>query len=160
MKTHSSSEITAHRVEQMVSKLREREFRITPQRIAVLRVLADSKEHHSVKGVYEIVRRDFPTTGIATIYKTVNLLKELNEVLEIAIPGGSKRYDGHKPIAHPHLICTGCKKVIDLDTGPLKDITQKVADKTGFDILSYRLDFFGLCSDCKKTEKRNKKQRR
>ncbi|MFO8083338.1 MAG: transcriptional repressor [Desulfobacterales bacterium] len=153
MKTDSSSENAAHRMEQMVSKLREREFRITPQRMAVLRVLAAIEGHHSVKEIYEIVRREFPTTGIATIYKTVNLLKKLNEVLEIAIPGGGKWYDGHKPFPHPHVICIGCKKVIDLDIGSLKDITKKVADKTGFDIMSYRLDFFGVCSDCEKKRK-------
>ena len=82
--------------------------------------------------------------------------ESVNEVLEIAIPGGSKWFDGRKPFSHPHVICMGCKKVIDLDVGSLKDITKKVADKTGFDILSYRLDFFGVCSDCKRIEKRKK----
>jgi Fur family peroxide stress response transcriptional regulator len=77
------------RMDQMTSKLREHQFRITPQRLAVLRVLAASEEHPSVEGVYETVRRDFPTTSIATIYKTVHLLKQINELLEIALPDGS-----------------------------------------------------------------------
>jgi len=103
MKKHFGSECAAYQMEHMVSKLREREFRIAPQRMAVLRVLAASEGHYFVQAVYKIVRREFPTTGIATIYETVNFLKKLNEVLEIAIFGGSKWYDGHKPIAHPHV---------------------------------------------------------
>jgi Fur family peroxide stress response transcriptional regulator len=142
------------RMDQMTSKLREHRFRITPQRLAVLRVLAASEGHPSVERVYETVRRDFPTTSIATIYKTVHLLKQINEVLEIALPDGSNRYDGNKPFPHPHLICVRCQKIIDPNLGSLKDMTAEVADETGFDILAYRLDFFGICDDCKREENR------
>jgi Fur family peroxide stress response transcriptional regulator len=149
MEQDSSSENFKHRMEQMVSKLREHKFRITPQRMAILKVLAASEGHPSVEIVYEKVRQKFPTTSIATIYKTVNLLKQINELLEISFPDGSNRYDGYKPFPHPHVICVGCKKIIDADLGSLKDITAEAADQTGFDILSHRLDFFGICSDCK-----------
>jgi len=160
MNTHSNSENSLRRMEEMVSKLRALEFRLTPQRMAVLEVLAAGEGHPSVKEVHEIVKRKFPTTSIATIYKTVNLLKKINEILEISIPGGSKRYEGGKPFPHPHVICTRCKKVIDLDLGPLEDITTRIADDTGFEIRSHRLDFFGVCGDCKCREKLTPKQRR
>jgi Fur family peroxide stress response transcriptional regulator len=143
-------------MDQMVSKLREHDFRITPQRLAVLRVLAASEGHPSVERIYETVRHEFPTTSIATIYKTVHLLKQINEVLEIAFPDGSNRYDGNKPFPHPHVICVRCKKIIDPDLGSLKDITAEVVDETGFDILSHRLDFFGICGDCKREERPTK----
>ena len=152
MEAHPNSADVKKRMHSMVSKLREHDFRITPQRLAVLRVLAASEGHPSVERVYETVRRDFPTTSIATIYKTVHLLKQINEVLEIALPDGSNRYDGNKPFPHPHVICVRCKKIIDPDLGSLKDITAEAADQTGFDILSHRLDFFGICSDCKKEQ--------
>jgi Fur family peroxide stress response transcriptional regulator len=138
------------RMDQMVSKLRAHDCRITPQRLAVLRVLASSEGHPSVERVYETVRREFPTTSIATVYKTVRVLRQLNEVLELGFPDGSNRYDGNKPFRHPHVICVRCQKIIDPDLGSLKDVTAKVADETGFDILTHRLDFFGICSDCKR----------
>jgi Fur family peroxide stress response transcriptional regulator len=116
----------------------------------VLKVLAVSEGHPTVERIYETVRAQFPTTSIATIYKTVNLLKQINEVLEIAFPDGSNRYDGNKPFPHPHVICVRCKKIIDPDLRSLKDITSEVVDETGFDILSHRLDFFGICGDCKR----------
>ena len=153
MEPNSNSAGVMRRMDQMVSKLREHDFRITPQRLAVLRILAGSEGHPSVEKVYETVRREFPTTSIATIYKTVHLLKQINEVLEIAFPDGSNRYDGNKPFPHPHVICVRCQKIIDPDLESLKDMTAEVADETGFDILSHRLDFFGICGDCKKDKR-------
>jgi Fur family peroxide stress response transcriptional regulator len=140
------------RMEQMVSKLRDHEFRITPQRLAVLKVLAKSEGHPSVERIYETVRTEFPTTSIATIYKTVHLLKQIEEVLEIAFPDGSNRYDGNNPFPHPHIICVHCKRIIHPSLGSLEEILFKVAQETEFDILSHRLDFFGICNDCKKTK--------
>jgi Fur family peroxide stress response transcriptional regulator len=144
------------RMDRMLSRLREREFRITPQRLAVLRILAVSEGHPSVDMIYERVRTDFPTTSIATIYKTVALLKELNEVLELGFPDGGNRYDGNRPYPHPHVVCTGCKKIIDPDLSSLKDFEREVAEKTGFKIQTHRLDFFGLCRECRKTRTQEK----
>jgi Fur family peroxide stress response transcriptional regulator len=140
------------RLNQMLSKLKEHDFRLTPQRLAVLKVLAVSDGHPTVERIYETVRAEFPTTSIATIYKTVNLLKQLNEVLELGFPDGSNRYDGNNPYPHPHVICTNCKKIIDPNLGSLKDLTKEVVKKTDFRILNHRVDFFGTCRDCQSRE--------
>jgi Fur family peroxide stress response transcriptional regulator len=148
MKKRDDSINTEQRLNQMLSKLKEHDFRLTPQRLAVLKVLAVSEGHPTVERIYETVRAKFPTTSIATIYKTVNLLKQLNEVLELGFPDGSNRYDGNKPYSHPHVICTKCKKIIDPNIGSLKDLTKEVVKETGFQILNHRVDFFGTCRDC------------
>ncbi len=148
MKKRADSANIEQRLNQMVSKLKNHDFRLTPQRLAVLKVLALSEGHPSVERIYETVRAEFPTTSIATIYKTVNLLKQLNEVLELGFPDGSNRYDGNKPYPHPHVICTKCKKIIDPNLGSLKDLTEEVIKETGFQILNHRVDFFGICRDC------------
>jgi Fur family peroxide stress response transcriptional regulator len=135
-------------MEQMVAKLREHDFRITPQRLAIMRILAASEGHPSVERVYEAVRREFPTTSIATIYKTVHLLKQINEVLELGFPDGSNRYDGNKPFPHPHVICIKCKKIVDPDLDSLDEMKKEVELETHFKILNHRLDFFGICSNC------------
>ena len=152
MEPHPNSADVKKRVNSMVSNLREHGFRITPQRLAVLRVLPVSEGHPSVESVYETVRQEFPTTSIATIYKTVNLLKQLNEVLELGFADGSNRYDGNKPYPHPHVICVQCKKIIDPDLATLEDMTAEISDESGFEILTHRLDFFGICGDCKKKQ--------
>ena len=148
MKKPSDSVTAKQRLDQMILKLKGHDFRITPQRLAVLKVLAASEGHPSVERIYESVRFQFPTTSIATIYKTVALLKQENEVLEISFPDGSNRYDGNKPYPHPHLICTRCKKIIDPDLSSLEDLAKEVTKETGFQIHTHRVDFFGLCREC------------
>jgi len=148
MKKRAGSATMEKRLQQMHSKLKEHDFRLTPQRLAVLKVLAVSEGHPTVERIYETVRAEFPTTSIATIYKTVNLLKQLNEVLELGFPDGSNRYDGNKPYPHPHVICTKCKKIIDPSLGSLEDLTKEVIKETGFQILNHRVDFFGTCREC------------
>ena len=152
MKKRADTAITDQRYHQMLVKLKEQEFRLTPQRLAVLKVLAVSDGHPTVERIYETVRVEFPTTSIATIYKTVNLLKQLNEVLELGFPDGSNRYDGHKPYPHPHVICTKCHKVIDPNLGSLDKLTKEVIKETGFQILNHRVDFFGTCRDCQSSK--------
>jgi len=147
-KRRRTSAAVEERVTQMLSRLKSHDFRITPQRLAVLRILAASKGHPSVEEIYQEVKIEFPTTSLATVYKTISLLKELNEVLELGFPDGSNRYDGNKPFPHPHVICTKCKKITDPDTISLDDLSEEMSQKTGYRIFSHRLDFFGLCPDC------------
>ena len=142
----------ANRLERMLSKLKGRNFRLTPQRLAVLKILADDETHPSVAQVYNEVKIEFPTTSLATVYKTIILLKELNEVLELGFPDGSNRYDGRKPFPHPHMICTRCKKIVDPELNSLSDLNKEMSRKTGYQILYHRLDFFGLCPECRNTE--------
>jgi Fur family peroxide stress response transcriptional regulator len=133
----------------IVKKLSENNHKLTPQRLAVARVLADSAGHPNVEKIYEQLQDSFPTMSLATVYRNVMLFKSLGEVLELGFPDGSNRYDGKKPYPHPHVICIQCKKIIDPDLGTLKDITSEVEQETGFKILTHRVDFFGLCHDCR-----------
>lgn len=136
------------RVGDMLKKLKGRDFRITPQRLAVLRILAASKSHPSVDEIYQEVKAEFPTTSLATVYKTISLLKELNEVLELSFPDGSNRYDGNNPAPHPHAICMKCKKIMDPDLMNIDALTEEMSRKTGYKIYYHELDFFGLCPEC------------
>jgi Fur family peroxide stress response transcriptional regulator len=112
-------------------------------------VLAESKGHPSVESIYEQVKPTFPTTSLATIYKNVAVLKDLGQILELGFSDDSNRYDGKKPYDHPHVVCTVCKKILDPDVSALEDMTQELMQKTGFSITRHRLDFFGLCPDCR-----------
>lgn len=138
------------RLDEMIGKLKERNSRLTPQRLAVLKILASSQWHPSVERIYAEVIRDFPTTSLATVYKTVTLLKELGEVLELGFGDGSNRYDGNKPFPHPHLVCIRCRKIIDPPVDALSGMADEMARRTGYQILNHRLDFFGICPKCQK----------
>lgn len=136
------------RLKELVAKLKERNHRLTPQRLAVLRILAAGEEHPSIERIYEQIRPDFPMTSLATVYKTVTLFKEMDEVLELGFNNGGNRYDGSKPYPHPHLICTQCGAIEDLEVDALRGIPHQVAQDTGYRIVSHRLDFFGICPKC------------
>ena len=136
------------RLKELVAKLKERNHRLTPQRLAVLKILAAGEEHPSIERIYEQIRPDFPMTSLATVYKTVTLFKEMDEVLELGFNNGGNRYDGSKPYPHPHLICTQCGAIEDLEVDALRGIPHQVAQDTGYRIVSHRLDFFGICQKC------------
>ena len=141
-------EIYKNRIDKMIASLKEHECRITPQRMAVLRILAASKDHPTIEQIYARVKSDFPMTSLATIYKNVTLLKEVGEVMELAFGDDKNHYDGNNPHPHPHLMCVRCKSIVDPDIDTLNGISQELAQKTGYQILTHRLDFFGICPHC------------
>ena len=93
------------RFEAIIQKLRDNHHKITPQRLAIVKILAKSIGHPSVENIYDEIKIDFPTMSLATVYRNIVLIKSLGEVLELGFPDGSNRYDGNKPFAHPHVIC-------------------------------------------------------
>ena len=140
------------RLDELTARLRKRGGRITPQRVAVLKVLVTSDLHPSVEQIHELVKADCPMTSLATVYKTLALLVEMGEVLEIGLSGDSTRYDGRIAQSHPHLICVKCKKIKDLVIGRFSSLSEEVAESIGYRILGYRLDFFGICPECEEEE--------
>jgi Fur family peroxide stress response transcriptional regulator len=139
---------TQVRFEHLLAKLRESEYRMTPQRVELIRLIVTSEGHPSASQLYVQIKKQFPTMSLATVYKTLDLLKELGEVLEIGLRDDS-HYDGNKPYPHPHLICTKCQKIMDgeLDTA-VKNIVDEVEKNFGFQIVKHQLDFYGICPDC------------
>jgi Fur family peroxide stress response transcriptional regulator len=136
------------RVRELTRRLTERGYRLTPQRLCLLDALVDTETHPTAEALFERVRETCPTTSRATIYKTLETLKELGEVLELEFRDGSNRYDGVRPEAHPHLICTRCGKIEDLELPGLEELPRRAAEQSGYRISSYRCDLFGLCTDC------------
>ena len=136
------------RISNLVNRLRENGLRLTPQRMAVLRTIIRNQDHLSAEEIFEQVRVDFPMIGLATIYKTIAMLKELGAIEAINLPNEGARYDGSGQAPHPHFICTNCSRIMDLEDETLEELIAKLAAKTGLQIIKYRLDFFGLCQSC------------
>ncbi|MEJ2096869.1 MAG: transcriptional repressor [Deltaproteobacteria bacterium] len=148
MKDEPALEKYSKRSNAIIQKLRDHGHKITPQRLAIVGILAKSDGHPSVENIHERIKHEFPTMSLATVYRNIVLIKALGEVLELGFPDGSNRYDGKRPDPHPHVICIRCKKIVDPDLDTLDDMQKEVALETKFKILNHRLDFFGICSDC------------
>jgi Fur family peroxide stress response transcriptional regulator len=140
------------RLEELIDKLRERDHRITPQRLAILKILILSDGHPSTEHIYGQIKEEFPTTSLATVYKTIAMLKEMNQVLELGFADDSNRYDGNKPYPHTHLICVKCRDIIDPEVEDLEILPQQIAQRAGFRLVSHRFDIYGICPRCQSEE--------
>ncbi|MGC8878236.1 MAG: Fur family transcriptional regulator [Anaerolineae bacterium] len=136
------------RLEELIEKLRKRGCRITPQRLAILRILTSSENHPSVEDIYEQLRVQFPTTSLATVYKMIAMLKEMNEVLELEFRDRSNRYDGNRPYPHTHLICLRCGAIQDPEQSELENLPRQIALHAGYQLVSHRFDIYGICPAC------------
>jgi Fur family peroxide stress response transcriptional regulator len=136
------------RFDQLIDALKRRDFRLTPQRVELVRLIAASDGHPSAGQLYTKIKRQFPTMSQATVYKTLALLKDMGQVYEIDLRDDS-HYDGNRPEPHPHLICMQCNKIMDaevsLDQASLRELEQT----SGYQILRPQISLYGLCQDCK-----------
>jgi Fur family peroxide stress response transcriptional regulator len=144
----SSAQVEA-RVDEVVRKLRANGQRLTPQRLALLRALVSNPHHPSAEQVYREVRPLYPMMSLATVYKTIDMLKELGEIHELEFRDGANRYDANIPSPHAHLVCTQCGRIQDVDVGELGALTAEVGALTGYASVRLRLDFYGLCPTCR-----------
>lgn len=131
--------------------LRERGFKVTPQRLAVYRTLAESKEHPSAEMIYSKLRDLFPTMSLATVYKTVDMLVELGLVQKLNVGEDSFRYDAWTD-EHSHIRCTSCGRVDDLVEIDASMMVDAARAGTDYQITGQQFYFYGICKDCQKKQ--------
>lgn len=135
-------------MDNITSTFREKKLKLTPQRIAVYKYLLSTKEHPSAETIYKALHEDYPTMSLATIYKTLKTLVEVNLIQEINVGEGNFRYDGNAT-PHPHIQCLNCGKVDDIEGISFSHLNETVKDYTDYEVLSNKIYFYGLCCDCK-----------
>jgi len=136
------------RAQELMAALKARGMRRTPQRVELVRLIAASDGHPSAAQLYARIKRRFPTLSQATVYKTLALLKDMDQVLEIDLRG-DRRYDGHRPQPHPHLICVRCDRILDGEADLDPAAIRKLERASGYKILRSQVSFFGLCPECR-----------
>ena len=129
-----------------MEKYRHLNIKLTPQRIAILGYLDGNKSHPSAEDIYKSVSREFPTMSFATVYNTLEALKNREQILELKIDPSKKRYDPDTT-PHHHLICTGCRSIVDIYKNFNLDLSEDLTD--GFDVTGNHIEFFGKCSACR-----------
>ncbi|MGI5901219.1 MAG: Fur family transcriptional regulator [Desulfitobacteriia bacterium] len=128
--------------------LKSKGIRFTPQRQAILEYLLATDTHPTAEEIYKEVKKKFPGVSLGTIYNTLNMLKEQGFILELPCGDMSSRFDGN-PENHYHVMCSACGKVVDFHND-LLTMDDLVAKRTGFDIHTHSLIFYGLCPQCQK----------
>lgn len=128
-------------------RLRQQNLKVTPQRLAIFHMLTHTDEHPSAETIYNSLRETHPTMSLATVYKTLDALVKSSLVQQLNVGEDSYRYDATTEV-HPHIICTSCRQVFDLEPGSLPNLGQQVASMTGFSVSHEQLYFYGTCPDC------------
>lgn len=140
------------RIERIKKQLHAASYKLTPQREATVRVLLENEEDHlSAEDVYLLVKEKSPEIGLATVYRTLELLSELKVVDKINFGDGVSRYDLRQEGAsrfHHHLICTVCGAVEEIQEDLLGEVEKKVERDWRFKVKDHRLTFHGICDKC------------
>lgn len=132
-------------------RLLERGHKLTPQRWAIISIFLVNKGRHlSADDVYTMLKEAYPNNGIATVYRTLDLLEEIGVLKKLDFGDGRARYevaddDTHH---HHHLVCTCCGKITEFEDDLLDSVETTIERKTGFSIRDHVLKFYGLCANC------------
>lgn len=144
-----------HSNERFKQLLRDRGLKVTKQRILVLQTLALCADKHlTAEEIFELVKADCPEIGLATVYRTIQLLHELNLIDRINLDDGYVRYeigstqDKELKHHHHHLICLKCGKVISFQDDMLEAFEDRITNTTGFIIVDHEVKLYGYCVEC------------
>lgn len=131
----------------MLSELKKAGLKLTPQRLAIVRELADDCTHPTAQELFDRLQPAFPTMSFATVYNTLDALANLGLVGSLRL-GTAVRFDPNTT-PHHHAVCDGCGAVVDLPAGPPSAAVKKtVEEASGFTIRTEERTYRGLCSRC------------
>lgn len=144
------------RINRIKKQIHSQSYKLTPQREATVRVLLENEEDHlSAEDVYLLVKEKAPEIGLATVYRTLELLAELNVVNKINFGDGVSRFDLRQEGTdhfHHHLVCIECGAVDEIQQDLLGDVERIVETDWQFKVKDHRLTFHGICSRCQNKE--------
>ena len=133
---------------EIVSKLTEKGYRLTPQRLMIVSAIEGSDGHVSAEEIYTQVAAKYPHVNISTVYRTLELLEELGLVTKTNFGEGRVRYHPAEKGHHHHLVCTECGAVIDLDESSLSSLKSRLLREYKFTADLKHLAIFGRCGKC------------
>ncbi len=141
-----------------MSDLRRRfhdmQYKMTSQREIILRTFIDFQDQHlSAEDIYQIVRKRSPEIGLATVYRTLELLSDLEVLKKLDFGDGRSRYEINETNSahhHHHLICLLCGKVKEFGDDLLETLENAIAQKSNFHIVDHQLKIYGYCMECQR----------
>lgn len=140
-------------IDNVKETLREEGYKLTTQREAILNAIIENQEKHlSPEEIYDIVRLNYPDIGIATVYRTLQLLEKLSIIYKVNFDDGYNRYElnynSENEHHHHHLICLNCSEVFEVKLDLLETLEDEIEKAHGFKITDHNVKFFGYCSKC------------
>ena len=141
-------------IDDIKEKLKKKGYKLTTQRRAILdSIVSNQGNHLSSEEIYDIVKLKYPEIGLATVYRTLQLLEQINVISKVNFDDGCSRYElntNSKDHHHHHLICLGCGKVMEVKLDLLENLEHEIEKEGKLKIVDHNVKFFGYCSKCKK----------
>jgi Fur family transcriptional regulator, stress-responsive regulator len=131
----------------LLSRLRIRNWRLSPQRRVVAEVLVGDHVHLTAEEVHDLARERLPEISRATVYNTLNELVAMGELLEVDVVYGPRRYDPNVAAEHDHLVCDSCHAIRDVPRSG-KPPTISEGARAGYDLTGVEVTYRGLCPKC------------
>lgn len=137
-------------IEELKRIVKQKGLKYTEQREIVLNILLNAEGHLSAEEVYNEIKKQHPDTniGIATVYRALSFLEEVDLITSIAFGTEGKKYESNAKSHHDHLICTSCGKIVEFMDEEIEKRQDKIAKKNKFKITSHSMQLYGACSDC------------
>ncbi len=140
------------RLEELKNNLKKKGMRLTKARKKIIEILTSSKKHLSPDEIYSILKKSCPSTGYATVYRTLRILtderitrkRKFNERISVYELVQDERKH------HDHIICLGCGSIKEFEDERIEKLQEEIAKKFGFVIEDHKLELYGFCSNCKK----------
>ncbi len=133
-------------------RLKDKGYKLTPQRRAILDTIIENQgEHLNTEEIYSLVREKCPEIGLATVYRTLQLLDDMSMISRLNIDDGCMRYElntNDNDHQHHHLICEVCNNIIEVELNMLEHLEEEIEKKYNFTIKDHKVKFFGICSEC------------
>ncbi|KUK11691.1 MAG: Ferric uptake regulator, Fur family [Clostridia bacterium 41_269] len=133
----------------------EKQRRMTKQKKVILDILRSTTSHPTADWIYKEAKKILPNLSLGTVYRNLKNLKEEGKILELSYGSTCSRFDGN-PENHYHCVCVECGRVMDVDMSVEKELDKKAEEALGCPIFYHRLEFYGLCPQCKKETKKAK----
>jgi Fe2+ or Zn2+ uptake regulation protein len=130
----------------LVGRLRAAGLRVTPQRLALHRLIASTPRHLPAEALRRAAATELPGLALPTVYSTLELFSELGVVRRVAAPGAA-RYDTD-PTPHDHFTCVRCGQLYDLDTSAGRAAARRAAEGAGHQVESASVVVSGVCAAC------------
>lgn len=137
------------REDQLQEMFREAGRRLTSQRRLILDVLRGCDEHLGADAIHDRARARAPGLSLATVYRTLAVLKEMGLVEEHQLGEGHSHYEAVQEVPHYHFTCQRCGKVIEFDTPLVARVKRELCEREGVQITKSHLHLVGYCSDCR-----------
>ncbi|MEE8402768.1 MAG: transcriptional repressor [Candidatus Hydrothermarchaeaceae archaeon] len=131
----------------IIDKFRKRGRKVTPQRLAVFKALEGNTSHPTAEDLHRMLTEKHPTITLATVYQTLNILRDDGELTELNIGGDRRHYDPDTSLHH-HAVCSVCGSVSDVK-GLLEIDFPDPAQDQNFDFTGYHVEFYGTCGSCR-----------